>query len=169
MKVEALHPADVVVALRLLQHPGLSYAQLGADLKISSSTAHKAVRRLLHAGLMREVDDERRVNRHALLLFLEHGVRHAFPAVLGPVARGVPTSHSGPALAAEIDSEDVVVWSDPDGTVVGPSIAPLLPAAAALVTRCHDTYALLTAVDALRVGRVRERQLAMTYLRKQAA
>ena len=169
MKVVALHPADVVVALRLLKHPDLSYAQLAADLKISSSTAHKAVRRLLNSGLMREVDAERRVNRHALLAFLEHGVRYAFPAVLGPVARGVPTSHSGPALAAEIDSEEAVVWSDLGGTVVGASIAPLLPDAGGLATRCHDTYALLTAVDALRVGRVRERQLAMTYLRKHAA
>ena len=129
------------------------------------------MRRLEAAGLVRATADGTRrvVNRRALLEFLEHGVKYAFPGVLGPATRGVPTAHAGPVLAAAVIAETPVVWPDASGTAEGPALRPLLPKAAALAGRTPRTYALLTAVDALRVGRVREQRLAGAYLREQLA
>ncbi len=168
MSKHSLHPLDVAVCLRLVSEPERSFAALAADLGLSASTVHQSVERLLNAGLVRrDLDRGRAVNRHALLEFLEHGVRYAFPGVLGVPARGVPTAHAGPALRDEMQVDEVVVWPAADGSGVGPTLEPLLPKARQLVTSLPSLYALLTAVDAVRIGRARERRLAMTYLTQQ--
>jgi DNA-binding Lrp family transcriptional regulator len=160
----ALRPLDVAVALRLAEIPGATYQALAADLAISSATAHEAVSRLSDAGLVRRA--ERHVNRRALLEFLEHGVRYAFPGKLGTPVRGVPTAHSGPVLAKELEALEPVVWPEPTGTAVGPAVSPLLDKASRLPTSCPSVYEMLTLVDAIRVGRARERTLATEHLRR---
>src|SRR5688500_10977880 len=129
-KPQALKSQDIAVALRLAVEPDMSYVRLGQDLGMSPSTAHGSVERLQMAGMLRP--DSRHVNRHALLEFLEHGVRYAFPAVPDRKARGVPTAYSAPALSGEIIADDVIVWPDPRGSATGQSMAPLLDNAADL-------------------------------------
>jgi len=164
---EPLKPIDVVVALRLAETPEARYEQLRGDLGISASWAHGAVQRLRAAGLLRP--DSRTVNRLALKEFLEHGLRYAFPAHPGAERRGVPTAHSGPPLAARIVAEDSLVWPSLSGTTVGRGIAPLYPQATELPQRCPSLYDNLTLVDALRVGRARERKLAGEELERRLA
>lgn len=166
MSKHALHPLDVAVALHLVDEPERSYAGLAEDLGLSSSTVHESVARLLNAGLIRrDPERERVVNRHALLEFLEHGVKYAFPAVPGARVRGVATAHAGPVLRDAIIAEDAFVWPSADGESIGPSVEPLLPKAALLSKTQPAFYAILSAVDALRVGRARERNLAMNFLK----
>ena len=161
----ALHPIDVPVALHLLESAADSYADVARDLQISSSTAHKSVQRLLVAGLLRRgFDGERAVNRQALVEFLTHGVRYAFPAALGNKVRGVATAHAGPALRESLVAEDAVVWAAAHGESEGSEIEPFWPKAAHVARTLPELYARLSAVDALRVGRARERQLAVAYL-----
>lgn len=167
MKQKALKAHDIVVALRLAEMPDASYAAIAADLSMSVSTAHESVERLQLAGLLRP--DSRHVNRHSLIEFLEHGVRYMFPASLAARARGVPTAHSGPALAKEIISDDAIVWPDANGGAVGASITPLHPKARELPRKCPSVYELLTLVDAIRVGRVRERSKAVEKLKERLA
>jgi hypothetical protein len=162
-KQPALRPSDVGVALGLVESPNASFQQLHEMLGISPSNAFDGVRRLCNAGLVRQ--EERVAVRPALLEFLVHGVRYAFPASLGASSKGVPTSHSGPALAAKIQSDEPIVWSSADGQSIGKSVTPLFPQATTLPKRCPRVYALLTLVDALRVGRLRERKLAEDQLR----
>jgi hypothetical protein len=157
-----LKPVDVVVGLRLAEAPEAKYEQLSADLGISASSAHASVHRLQAAGLLRP--SSRSVNRLALREFLEHGVRYAFPAQLGAEARGVPTAHAGPPLASQIVADDILVWPSVSGQAIGRSVAPLYPRAADLPDRCRSLYESLTLVDALRVGRTRERKLAAEAL-----
>lgn len=164
----ALHPSDVVVALRLAEAPTRTYAELASDLFLSASTVHGAVERLGLAGLVRPTSTRgtRSVNRHALLELLEHGLRYVFPGTLAGRARGVPTAHSGPALAAEIDQgEEPIVWPTPKGSMLGQALVPLYDRAVELPARCPSVYAALTLVDALRTGRARERELASRALR----
>jgi hypothetical protein len=158
-----LHPFDIPVALRLAECPGRTFLGLKDDLGISVSTAHASVERLRSAGLVYR--DARRVNHVALLEFLEHGVRYAFPPQFGAVQRGIPTAYAGPDLAKELVSSQPVVWPDANGVVRGPSLTPLFPQAHKLPTRCPSVYRMLTLVDAIRIGRVRERRLAMQHLR----
>jgi len=160
-----LHPVDVAVALALVEAPNATFHQVGSLLGISASTAHGAVERLRQAGLVRSGTLE--IARPALLEFLEHGVRYAFPAVTHASARGVPTAHAGPPLAAVIAADEPLVWPSDRGSVTGPTVTPLFDRAPELPSRCPRVYALLTLVDALRVGRLRERRAAMELLRNQ--
>jgi len=159
---EPLKPVDIAVGLRLAEAPEAKYAQLSADLGISSSTAHGSVQRLESAGLIRP--GSRAVNGLAFREFLEHGVRYAFPARPGEEARGVPTAHAAPPLANHIVSGHAYVWPSSSGPSSGQSVAPLYPAAVQLPERCPSVYESLALVDALRVGRARERKLAAEAL-----
>jgi DNA-binding Lrp family transcriptional regulator len=159
----ALRPMDVPVALQLVDSADSTYEQIGGMLGISQSTAHDSVRRLRAAGLVQA--ERLRPNRLALLEFLEHGVRYAFPAMLEAPAPGIPTAFSGPALADEIVADQPIVWPVASGTAFGPAISPLLPSVAELPERHPTLYRLLTLVDAVRVGRTRERSLAIDLLR----
>lgn len=160
-----LRPVDIPVALRLAERPDSTYEALSKDLGISTSTAHEALQRLALAGLIHP--HRRRVNRSALIEFIEHGVRYAFPARPGQgVVTGVPTAHVAPVLASEIIAADPVVWPDPEGTVEGEAVEPLYDKAIELPRRCPSVYEMLTLVDALRVGRARERRIAMAKLRE---
>ncbi|MEO7359197.1 MAG: winged helix-turn-helix domain-containing protein [Gemmatimonadaceae bacterium] len=171
MSSSTLHPHDVAVALHLLNDSSLAFPEMAADLGMSLSTAHASVKRLVLSGLVRESlgtdrrSRERMVNRRAMLEFLEHGVKYAFAGTLGASGRGVPTAHAGPALSDLIVSDESVVWPDAAGDAFGPTLEPLLPGAARLKGNHPETYALLSAVDAIRVGRARERKLAIGYLR----
>jgi hypothetical protein len=167
LALEPLKPIDVVVALRLAEGPEAKYEQLRADLGISASWAHAAVQRLQAANLLRP--KSRTVNRLALMEFLEHGLRYAFPARPGAEARGVPTAHSGPPLAARVVAEDSMVWPCASGSSVGRAIAPLYERATELPQRCPSVYESLTLVDALRAGRARERKLAVEELARRLA
>jgi hypothetical protein len=158
-----LRPSDVGVVLGLVESPDASFQQLHEMLGISGSNAFDAVQRLRDAGLIRQ--DERAVVRSALLEFLVHGARYAFPASLGAPAKGVPTAHAGPPLASKIRSNEPIVWPSPAGHAIGMTLTPLFPQATALPQRCPPVYASLTLVDALRVGRTRERKLAADLLR----
>lgn len=165
MKQDTLRPVDLAVALALVTMRGASpttYSKLGHALGVSSSTTFSAVQRLQSTGLVRP--GTRQPNRRELRNFLVHGVKHAFPPVLGRELRGVPTAHSGPVLKKLFDTTQPVVWPHAQGRMRGTSLTPLYPNATELPDRAPDIYNLLTLVDALRVGQARERQAALAAL-----
>jgi hypothetical protein len=154
-----LHPRDVAVALMLVLEPEARYQRISEVLGCALSVAHAAVRRLNGAGLL--LPGERAVNRRALLEFLVHGVRYAFPARPGVTVRGIPTAHAGRPLASRFsETAAPYVWPADQGTVAGASIEPLIPTAPDLMRRAPQLADLLTLVDACRVGQARERAAA---------
>jgi len=156
-----LQPIDVPVALSISLRPGQTFASLGAELQISPSTAHQAVRRLVAAGLVFSRGGKHEVNVAGLEEFLTHGVRYAFPPERGRRQRGVPTAHSLTAVHAILGgASEPLVWPSPRGKVAGTSLTPLAPAAAELIEKHPDLYELLALVDLLRVGTARDRVVA---------
>lgn len=154
-------PQDIVVVLKLaLAASRPSYADLAADLGMSASEVHAAVRRLGEARLLDPETQE--VRREALRNFLVHGVPHAFPARTREITRGLPTAWAAPAFAGKISTGDQLppVWPDPDGQVQGASVQPLYSSVPHAVRRDSALYDLLALVDALRLGRARERAMA---------
>ena len=107
------------------------------------------------------------VRPHApnLAEFALHGARYAFPAVRLPLVAGVPTSHSAPAFAGVFapGSTDFV-WPHPNGTVRGVGIEPLHPAVPFAAMQDAKLYELLALFDALRIGKARERGMALERL-----
>lgn len=159
-----LRPHDVVVALQLALAPGKTYPALAKALGLSVGEAHNAVRRLVAARLVRR--DDRAPNHAALLEFLTGGVPYAFATEPGPEVRGVPTAHSAPPLREDFAGADVVVWPSAEGTMRGASVEPLWSGAPAIAKSNPRLYQLLAAVDALRIGRARERQRARAWLKE---
>lgn len=160
----SLKPHDVAVALQLALTPAISYRALAQAVGLSQGESHNSVQRLAFARLLRP--DTRTVLRGALLEFLSGGVPYAFPTEAGREARGVPTAHAGPPLAEEFPAANAVVWPDMHGTHRGASLEPLYPGATGTPQNNPELYELLTLVDALRIGRARERQRARTLLRE---
>lgn len=160
---------DIVVLLKLLgSDRGAPYAELSRDIGISASEIHASVRRGIDAGLLDGT--ARRPLLRPLEEYLIHGVRYAFPAKRGPIARGIPTAYAAMPLAEHFDTDDLPpVWSDPEGTTRGYAVEPLYRSVPKVSRRDRKLYELLALVDALRIGRVRDRKLAEGELRKRIA
>jgi DNA-binding Lrp family transcriptional regulator len=162
-----LKPQDIVVALKLclVKEPG-SYAALGKSLGISASEVHAAVGRLTEAGLADL--DSKRIRRAKLRDFIVHGVPYAFPAKAKEITRGMPTAWAAPVMAGRIVRSDqsLPVWPDPDGKVRGVAVKPLYGSVVRAATNDSALYDLLALVDALRLGRARERNIAEGELTK---
>lgn len=159
-----LRPLDLVVCLKfatLKAHQ--SFETTASDLGVSTSSVFRSIERATNARL---VDPERQPRRKALLEFIVHGVPYVFYTSPGPLTRGVPTAHSAPPLVSAIaSSDDPYVWPDPEGSTRGQAIEPLSPNVPAAARRDGSLYELLALVDAIRVGRARERGLAVEALR----
>lgn len=163
-----LKPQELLVLLKVSAHPGqkFTFSALAQALAMSAAEVHASVKRATGAGLVhvRGRGDWSPV-RPALQEFLLHGARYAFPAVVGPVKRGVPTAHGTKPLSSLIRGDgDPPVWAHAQGSARGPSISPIYrtaPQAALLDPALHELLALL---DALRIGRARERELAAQHL-----
>ena len=102
----------------------------------------------------------------ALLEFLVHGARYAFPPVQGALTRGVPTAYAAAPLNTVIapSTDPPPVWPHARGTVRGLSLVPLYPSVPEAALRDPQLYAVLALLDALRVGQARERDAAQKLL-----
>ena len=111
------------------------------------------------------LDNPVRVHAQALAEFTLHGAKYAFPGVRLPLAVGVPTSHSAPAFAGVFapGSSDFV-WPHPNGSVRGIGVEPLHPSVPFAAMQDEKLYEMLALFDALRVGKARERNMAMERL-----
>lgn len=153
-------PQDVMLALKLsLGSSRKSYAEMGRDLGMSASEVHSAERRLIEARLLDP--DTKEIRREAFRNFLVHGVPYVFPAKTGEVTRGIPTAWAATVLSSKITSDQLPpVWPHPEGRVQGTSVPPLYSSGPGAAQRDPALYDLLALVDALRIGRARERALA---------
>ena len=160
-------PQDVVVALKLcLSGADQSFAALAGELGMSASEVHGACSRLIAARLL---DPEtRRPRRKALQEFLRFGVPYVFPAHLGELTRGVPTAWAAPAMAGMVSADDgaTPIWPDPEGTRQGAAVEPLYRSVPVAAKNDPALYDLLTLVDAIRIGRARERKFAQQELER---
>ena len=103
----------------------------------------------------------------ALQEFLIHGVAYVFPAQAGRIGRGIPAYVSASPLKEQLAANtDVYVWHHVRGSARGQQIKPLYPSVPEAVQRDEELYELLVIVDALRMGRAREKEIAINELNK---
>lgn len=161
-----MSPVDIVILLKIVADGKEQWLQkpLAEELGISQSEVSKSLNRSKYAGL---IDPSgKTVMKLALLDFLQYGFRYVFPVKIGPVVRGIPTSHSAYPLKEVIQSNEDYVWPYAKGKIKGHSIIPLYPSLPEAALKDPEFYELLSLTDALRVGRARERDLAITELKK---
>jgi hypothetical protein len=97
-----------------------------------------------------------------------HGIRYAFATALGETTIGMPTAWGAPPLRNVIVSsaDGMPVWPDSHGDCRGMAVRPLyatVPHAASLDSKLYE---FLVLIDAIRVGRTRERANAGDALRQ---
>lgn len=163
---QQMKPQDVLILLKIVSENTTNWNQkpMAEALGLSQSEVSEAVGRSKYAGLL--APNGKTVMRMALMEFLQYGLRYVFPIQPGAVVRGVPTSHSASPLKEEIQSSEAYVWPYGKGTVRGHSILPLYPSVPEAALKDDKLHELLALVDALRVGRARERELAVKELKK---
>ena len=162
---QQLKPQDVVLLLKIVSGntPSWNQKPMAEALGLSQSEVSEAVSRCKYAGLL--APNGKTVMKMALMEFLQYGLRYVFPQKPGAVVRGVPTSHSAQPLSDDIQSSEAYVWPFGKGTVRGHSIVPLYPSVPEAALKDKKLHELLALVDALRVGRARERELAIRALK----
>lgn len=161
-----LNGQDVLVLVWLAAHPGgWTFRGLGNDLGMDPAALHRSVGRLKRAKLL---DEDRQLNRSNCEEFLVHGVRYVVPGELGASGRGVPAAWGAEPLRDMLASgaDPSPVWSDPSGRHRGPLLEPIADAAPHLAKADSQLAQWLPLLDAIRVGRARERKLASEELAK---
>jgi hypothetical protein len=106
------------------------------------------------------------VNRIALNEFLIRGVGYTFPQQPRALVRGMPTAHSAEPLNKIIQATDKYVWPYTKGLDRDQAIESLYPTLVAASLKDNGLYELLTLIDAIREGRVREKEMATRELEK---
>jgi hypothetical protein len=156
-----LLPQDVLVLAKLVSYGSVRppIAQVAGDVALSPSQVHASLKRLERSRLT-DAQTGRPLLK-AVEEFLIHGVKYAFPAQRGETTRGIPTAYAAPPLKAQIGQADLPpVWPDAEGDARGITLEPLHKAVPKAARRDPALYEFLALIDALRDGRVRERQLA---------
>ena len=161
-----MKPQDVLLLLKIISMNEQSWNQkpIAEALGMSQSEVSESVARSKYAGLLDP--SGKQVMKLSLMDFLQFGIRYVFPQKPGPVVRGIPTSHSASPLNKEIQSTEHYVWPYAKGTMRGQSIIPLYTSAPKAALNDENLYELLAMVDALRVGRAREKEIAIIELKK---
>lgn len=158
---------DLVVLLKKLTSRGrsLSLRKIAEELGMSTSSVSISLKRSAMAQL---VDHRlKRINTLALQEFMVHGLAYVFPAETGRIIRGVPTYVSASPIKEHVtNTANQYVWRYAKGEARGQLIKPLYPSVPEAALRDEELYQLLVIADTLRMGRSREKEIAIAELNK---
>jgi hypothetical protein len=137
---------------------------LAYDMGISFGEFSYSLSRSMFAGLIS--DDKKVVMKESFIEFLIYGLKYVFPVKPGGLVKGIPTAHSATPLSGMVKSTEPYVWEYEKGTVRGQAIAPLYPNVVLAVQKDQALYELLALTDVLRIGRARERNMAIEEIKR---
>lgn len=165
-KHNGMRPQDVAILLKIiaLNTPSWQLVELSKELFISVSEISESLNRSQLAGLVDHT--KKKVYKQNLLEFLEHGVKYVFPQQPGALVRGIATAHSHSFMKKYFESEMNYVWPNVKGELIGQQIEPFYPKQVEAVKNDPTFYKLLALVDVIRVGRLREKKVAIEELNK---
>lgn len=158
---------DLVILLKKLTYRGMSLSvrKLAEELGMSPSSVSESLERSKNAQLVDR--NKKRVNTLALLEFMVHGLAYVFPAQTGRVIRGVPTYISASPIKERVTNvADQYVWRCPKGAARGQMVDPLYPSVPEAAILDEELHQLLAIADTLRMGRAREKEIAIDELTK---
>jgi hypothetical protein len=170
-----IKPQDIVVLVKILadqRNTCWSQNSLARELYLSPSQINAAFKRLVAASLMTPYHPPNKPQPiiQACEEFFIHGLKYIFPAKLGEIARGVPTSYAAPILNKDIvaGNDPVPVWPYAEGEVRGVALKPLYSSVPEAIIKQPDPlfYDMLALLDAIRSGRAREKKIAIQELSK---
>lgn len=181
-----LKPQDIVILLKILStmtlsngpsDDELSQNKLATLLCMSVSEVNAGIHRLLLSKLLAPVYTESGKSKMAFRPIkaaceecLITGVKYFFPAKLGVYTRGIPTAYAAPIFEKLIvkGRDPIPVWSYGEGTERGMAVEPLYSSVPKSLAQFPDQlfYEMLVLIDAIRIGRARERNIAVKLLKE---
>lgn len=167
-KHNGMRPQDIVILLKIISKKDQPWQNkdLANELFISQSEISESLNRSSLAGLI-DAQKKKKVYRKSLIEFIEHGLHYVFPALPGSMLNGLYTAHSHPFMQQHFSSALNYVWPDARGAVRGLSIEPLYKEQVKAAQKDPLLYLMLALIDVIRVGRVREMQIAKQELKEQ--
>lgn len=161
-----MRPQDVVLLLKIIALKDNPWSQtiLADQLFMSQSEISQSISRSKYAGLLHF--NGKKVFKQGFVEFLQYGIKYVFPQQPGVMTRGVLTAHSASPLNKIIQSNEVYVWPSGKGSARGQSVTPLYKSVVYAIKLDSLLYELLALVDAIRIGRTREREIALEELKK---
>ena len=169
MHVEALKPQDVFVAcqLALVGQENATHEWLSKKLHLSLSTVFEAIKRCRQAKLVVGPDKKAEVVKSKLFDFLVHAVPVLYYQIKVAPVRGIPTAVFSPIFRDMFTKPGdlVTVWPYSKGKEQGEGLLPIYPTVPIACSQSQPLYQLMSAVDVLRVGKVREREDSIVFLK----
>jgi hypothetical protein len=163
---KGMRPQDVVILLKIASREEDNWLakDLAAELNISPAEVSGSLQRSAFAGLIDP--SKRKVQKEALLDFICYGLKYVFPALPGPLTRGIPTAYSAPIMKSQWAEEEKLVWPDPSANERGMMIEPLFPISSDAIKNDSKFYDLLALAEVMRVGKIRDREKARMLLQE---
>jgi len=163
-----MRPQDIVILIKILTYKKSDWRNIDIanSLNMSASEVSEALNR---CKITRLIDStKRKVNVNSLLEFLIYGLKYVFPAEPEAIVRGVETAHSAYPINELVFSgkDEHYVWPYAKGKSRGQAIKPLYRTVPEVVLKDKPFYELMAIIDTLRIGRIRERELAIKELKK---
>jgi len=160
-----MKPQDILVLAKIIAKGKKPWQgqDLAAELCISKSEISESLNRSRYARLLDF--SKQKVNSAAFLEFLAHGIRYVYPAVIKGRQKGFLTAFSAAPLNKRIVSKTAIIWASENGTAFGESIEPIYPAVVRAIQKDKVLYELMSLIEAIRIGRVREIEFAKNELK----
>ena len=159
---------DILILLGILTWKGSkrTYEKLSESVGVAKTPTVHAVQRLIDARLYNE--NLGIVNIPATKEFLIHGAKYFFPhpIIVDNVTevQGFVTGISHPIFEGKINSLKKFVWPSAKGNEKGLPIKPLYRSIPDVCFTNMELLELLALIDVLRIGRIREVELAEKIL-----
>jgi hypothetical protein len=170
MSIEALKPQDVFVAcqLALVGQENATHEWLSKKLHLSLSTVFEAIKRCRQAKLVVGPDKKAEVVKLRLYDFLVHAVPVLYYQRKVAPVRGIPTATFSPTFRDRFTKPGdlITVWPYSKGKEMGEGLLPFYPTIPLACSQNQALYHLMSAIEVLRVGKLREREAAIVYLRE---
>ncbi len=165
-KHSGMRPHDIAILLKIASKGAEKWymKDLANELQISASEISESINRSVIGGLLSS--DKKTLKKLALLDFLKSGLRYVFPQQPGAITRGIGTAISAPPLNNKFLSDENFVWPCGKGNSRGQAIEPLHPKTPEACLHDAKYYELMALTDAIRIGKVREQNLAFEMLKE---
>lgn len=164
-----LKPIDLLVGLKILTSKQ-DWTQMGiaTELCLSSSQVNAAIKQLIEGNLFTLRQGKAYPVYAALKEFILFGVTYCFPVKPAELTVGMPTAYAAEPLkdVIAVGHDPIPVWPYAQGKSRGVALEPLhknVPKALAQYPD-PDLHEILVLLDALRIGRAREKGIAQKLL-----
>ena len=164
-----LKPIDLLIGLKILtSKQGWTQMGVAAELCLSSSQVNSAIKQLLETKLFALHHGKPYPIYAALRDFIIYGAPYCFPVRMGELSIGIPTAYAAKPLNDHISigNDPIPIWPYALGKSRGIVVEPLHKNVPKALTEFpdHNLHEILTLLDALRIGRARERNIAQKLL-----